>query len=138
MSTDEATPMEPDLQVPDSLLPVLDALKQREPLFHAWTSEATPPDFERLVAPDFWEVGASGRRYGRAFVLEVVAQRGPDAQEAQWQTSDWHVRSIGLDHYLLTYTLRQPQRMTRRATLWQRTADGWQALYHQGTVVQDV
>jgi hypothetical protein len=40
-------------------------------------------------------------------------------------------------NYLLTYTLRQPGRVTRRATLWRRTGGGWQAIYHQGTVVQE-
>jgi hypothetical protein len=32
--------------------------------------------------------------------------------------------------------LQQGQRVTRRATLWRRTAAGWQALYHQGTLVE--
>jgi hypothetical protein len=39
---------------------------------------------------------------------------------------------------LLTYTLLQnKQRLTRRATIWQRTAEGWKIVYHQGTIVQD-
>jgi len=40
--------------------------------------------------------------------------------------------------YLLTYTLLQGgSRLTRRATIWQRTKNGWQIVYHQGTIVQD-
>jgi len=27
-------------------------------------------------------------------------------------------------------------RITRRATLWRRTAGGWKVLYHQGTLVE--
>jgi hypothetical protein len=43
------------------------------------------------------------------------------------------------DTYLLTYTLLQDnQRLTRRATIWQKTPDGWKIVYHQGTMVQDV
>jgi hypothetical protein len=39
---------------------------------------------------------------------------------------------------LLTYTLLQDkQRLTRRGTIWQSTADGWKIVYHQGTIVQD-
>jgi hypothetical protein len=28
-----------------------------------------------------------------------------------------------------------PERITRRATIWQSTANGWCILYHQGTIV---
>jgi len=35
----------------------------------------------------------------------------------------------------LTYTLDQAGRLTRRATIWLRTNEGWQILYHQGTIV---
>jgi hypothetical protein len=42
------------------------------------------------------------------------------------------------DTYLLTYTLLQDnQRLTRRATIWRSTAEGWMIVYHQGTIVQD-
>jgi hypothetical protein len=30
----------------------------------------------------------------------------------------------------------QGPRITRRATLWRRTAGGWKVLYHQGTLVE--
>ena len=41
---------------------------------------------------------------------------------------------ISLDVYLLTYTLRQGERVTRRSTLWEHTTGQWKVLYHQGTV----
>jgi len=28
-------------------------------------------------------------------------------------------------------------RLTRRATIWQKTSDGWKILYHQGTIAQE-
>jgi len=37
---------------------------------------------------------------------------------------------------LITYALEQGPRITRRATLWRRTAAGWKILYHQGTIVE--
>jgi hypothetical protein len=44
----------------------------------------------------------------------------------------------GCDVYLLTYTLIQDEkRRTRRATIWQRTAEGWKIVYHQGTIILD-
>jgi hypothetical protein len=36
---------------------------------------------------------------------------------------------------LFTYTLREADRVTRRATIWQAAPTGWRILYHQGTIV---
>ena len=93
-----------------------------------------PADFERRTAPDYWEVGASGRRYSRDFILQTLADNPPaDAATLRWRASGHALRQLGPDTYLLTYSLRQQDRLTRRSTLWQRTPTGWQILYHQGT-----
>ncbi len=34
----------------------------------------------------------------------------------------------------MTYLLDQAGRISRRSTVWTRTADGWAAHYHQGTL----
>jgi hypothetical protein len=34
--------------------------------------------------------------------------------------------------------LQDRERRTRRAPLWQRIAEGWKIIYHQGTIVKDV
>jgi hypothetical protein len=48
------------------------------------------------------------------------------------------IAGLGPETYLITYTLLQDkQRLTRRATIWRRTADGWKIVYHQGTIVED-
>lgn len=133
----EPVHMAPTLVLAEGLEPVLDELRRLEPLFHAAHGDATPQDFESLVSPQFWEVGASGRRYSRAFALSVLQQRERDPAESEWVTSDFHVIEIAPDNYLLTYTLAQPGRVTRRATLWRRVGGAWKAVYHQGTVVAD-
>jgi hypothetical protein len=89
------------------------------------------------VAADFWEIGASGRRYSRQYVLKTVTARAAKGIQDRWETSDFYCRALAPDLYLLTYTLLQGERLTRRATLWQRAAPGWQILFHQGTVVED-
>ncbi len=58
-----------------------------------------------------------------------------DAASERWETSGFGLRKLGPDTYLLTYTLRQASRLTRRATVWQSTGDRWRILYHQGTIV---
>src|SRR5689334_12294129 len=52
-----------------------DELLRREPLFHRPELGTTRPDFERMTAPTFWEVGASGRRYSREYVLGILEDR---------------------------------------------------------------
>ena len=118
------------------LLSILEELRSREPIFHTARFGTSPEDFARGTAPDFWEVGASGRRYSREFILRHLGANPPcDADSAGWQCSDFALRSLGPDTYLLTYTLLQVDRLTRRATIWQRASEGWRILYHQGTVV---
>jgi hypothetical protein len=129
--------MEPELVVPERLQPVLEELRRLEPLFHAANHDASAERFEDLVAPQFWEIGASGRRYSRDFALSVLKERQRKPAEEEWETKDFHVLEIAQGNYLLTYTLVQPVRVTRRATIWRRYADGWKAIYHQGTVVAD-
>ena len=118
------------------LLEVLEQLKQREPVFHHPEFGTTRRDYENMTDPEFWEVGASGRRYSREFVLETLENRLPDPDESKWLTRDFQCREIAADNYLITYTLKQGARITRRATLWRRTAAGWKVLYHQGTLVE--
>ena len=106
------------------------------PSFTLRISAPRASTLENAMAPEYWEVGASGRRYSRDFVLRSLEQSPPaDSDMAGWQCSDYGLRRLGPDTYLFTYTLRQGERITRRATIWQSTATGWRILYHQGTIV---
>lgn len=117
---------------------ILAELASREPIFHRPEFGTTRADFERMTAPDFWEVGASGRRYSREFVLDTLEERYRHPVAEVWETADFACRELAPDVYLLTYTLLQEgTRKTRRSTIWQRTPDGWKIVYHQGTLVQD-
>jgi hypothetical protein len=116
---------------------VLAELVAREPLFHRPELGTTRADFAAQMAPDFWETGASGRRYERDAVLDTLADRWSRPHDDPWETGEFRVREVGPETYLLTYTLRQEERVTRRATIWQRVPGGWQVVYHQGTLVED-
>ncbi len=126
---------EPTLSTAPQLLAVLAELKRREPIFHRPELGTTRGDFENMTDPSFWEVGASGRRYSREFILDTLENRMLQGFEDVWETLDFHCLQIAPDNYLVTYTLLQGARVTRRATLWRRTSSGWKILYHQGTVV---
>jgi len=131
MPTDTAfTHVDPDLQ------PILQELRSREPIFHTQRFGRSLEDFQRSTAPEFWEVGASGRRYSRDFILSMRAKEElVDAETAGWKASAFGLRRLGEKTFLLTYTLDQASRLTRRATIWEETQEGWRILYHQGTIV---
>ena len=124
-----------DTRTGDELLLILHELVAFEPIFHTKNFGLTRPDFEKRMVQDYWEVGASGRRYSREFILDFLAKNPPvDATLVGWQTSDHALRQLGPDVYLLTYILRHGERLTHRSTVWQKTNESWRILYHQGTV----
>ena len=130
--------MEPILTTAPELHEVLAELSAREPIFHRPEFGTSRADFERMTVADYWETGASGRRYSRKAVLDELERRLSVPHDDVWEARDFYCRRLAEDTYLLTYTLLQnKRRLTRRATIWQRTAEGWKIVYHQGTIVQD-
>lgn len=133
--------MKPWLTIEPKLREILQELRSREPIFHRPEHGSNRADFEAMTDVNFWEVGASGRRYSRDRVLDVLEDRNQVAShlalEDEWEALDFACRELGGNTYLLTYTLLQGQRKTRRVTLWRRAEDGWKILFHQGTLVED-
>jgi hypothetical protein len=136
---------EPELRTAPELAGVLRELIEREPIFHR-PEPGVPAmgraDFERMMDKDFWETGASGRRYSRTFVLEELDRRfgGNAWKEDPWEASDFCCRRLAGEVFLFTYTLIQRPaggaRKTRRVTIWEKTGEGWKIVYHQGTLVE--
>lgn len=126
---------ESERHVPPALRAILAQLRELEPLFHRVAPGTSRDVFARMVSADFFEVGASGRRYDRDFVLDTLEARHREPIVEVWATREFDVRELGADHYLLTYTLAQGERVTRRATIWWRCESTWKAVYHQGTIV---
>jgi hypothetical protein len=127
---------EPLLTTDQTLLGVLDELKRREPIFHRPELGTSRANFEAMTDPDFWEIGASGRCYSRDHVLEVLDHRYGSPHEDPWETSELQCHQLATDLYLLTYTLLQDTRLTRRSTIWRRARAGWRIVFHQGTEVK--
>lgn len=110
-------------------------LRDLEPIFHRSPSGSGREVFEAMLVPDFWEVGASGQVYEREFVLATVAQRYADGvAEGSLEVSDFVARRLAGDTWLVTYDLDQDGRRSRRSTIWTLGPQGWQAVYHQGTL----
>jgi len=106
--------VEPKLVTDPRLAQVLAELVKREPIFHR---------------P---ELGTSRRD----FALDTLEARHRESHDDPWRTRDFHCTEIAPDNYLLTYTLEQGPRVTRRLTLWRRRGGDWRIVYHQGTIVE--
>jgi hypothetical protein len=128
--------MEPQRKTEARLLPVLEELARREPIFHRPELGVTREAFEAMTDESFWEVGASGRRYSREYAIDTLLARYASPHEDQWETRDFFCQELAPELYLLTYTLAQGDRVTRRSTIWRRTAIGWRIVFHQGTMVE--
>jgi hypothetical protein len=114
-----------------------EALKSREPIFHRPEFGTSRADFERMIDNEFWEVGASGRVYDRAFVLDELEKRHSSPHDDQWEVDEFACRRLGDQTFLVTYLLRQGLRNSRRSTLWRYDSAGWRAIYHQGTLISE-
>ena len=93
-----------------------------------------PKTMGSLLHEDFVEFGASGRRWSKASVLKSLSaeRRFGDAE-----IDDFETRQLGSQHVLVTYTLtvRRDDRIdvSVRSSVWERNADGWLMIFHQGT-----
>lgn len=122
-----------------SIAPNLEAataeLKAREPIFHHPEFGTARADFESMVTNDFWEVGASGQKYSKAFVLDTLEERHRHPIVESLKVTDFECRQLAPSVSLTTYLLDDAGRRSRRATIWRWDAGNWLIQYHQGTLV---
>ncbi|MBB5203491.1 hypothetical protein HNQ51_000784 [Inhella inkyongensis] len=86
-------------------------------------------DFDRLLHPEFFEFGRSGRRWTRTEVLAELSGHGDQPSRTavsayQLAPDCWHLswRSEGT-------------RAAWRSSIWVQTAAGWQMRFHQATPI---
>jgi len=85
---------------------------------------------ERLLHPEFLEVGASGRVWDRASIIAALAA-DPGERAVVLALA---VSMLSADVALVTYRSRQPGGPTSlRASIWVRDEQGWRVRFHQGT-----
>ncbi|MCO7222477.1 DUF4440 domain-containing protein [Klenkia sp. PcliD-1-E] len=87
-----------------------------------------------LLHPAFTEVGASGRSWTRAEILEAMAGELSLAGE-QVEVGDMTGEQVATDVVQLRFTTVVAGRVARRSSLWRRTDGRWQLWFHQGTLV---
>ncbi len=98
---------------------------------------ASPELFGALLHPEFTEVGASGTRWDRETIGEVLMDGSAPAGRPATTVS--RMRGVQLADELvhLTYDTDDNGRRAHRSSLWRRTDDGWRLWFHQGTPFTD-
>jgi len=117
----------------DDLLAELTALETE--LHHPGVT-CTRARLERLLHPDFHEIGRSGRRYTRQTVIDFLADRPSPPNVIAY---DHRVERVADGVVLLHFASHAVGadgmhcHAALRVSVWRRTALGWQLHYHQGT-----
>jgi hypothetical protein len=90
---------------------------------------------EEVLAPDYFEFGASGRTYDRATTINLE----PQEIRAVLPLPDFEARLLSPDVAQVTYRsidrLLGRARQARRSSIWSRTENGWVLRFHQGTLL---
>lgn len=118
-----------------SLKLATEALAAREPVFHRPELGTSRAAFEAMTAPEFWEIGASGRRYDRATVLDILEARHRQPVEESLSLTNFACQKLADDLYLATYLLDQAGRISQRSSIWRYSEERWQIVFHQGTLI---
>lgn len=91
-----------------------------------------------LLAPDFLEVGASGRVWDLSGVLELLdAPEYADPDDEEIAVTGLGGRIIAEGVILVSWDSTHKNRRARRTSLWHRDPDGWHLMHHQGTILPD-
>jgi hypothetical protein len=115
---------------------LLDTLKALETSLHDPEVRRSAERLGALLHPAFRELGRSGREYTRE---EVLAEFSGGAPEFVIWAQDFSLEVLSESLALLTYRSAHVadggalERHTLRASLWQRTEEGWKMRFHQGT-----
>jgi hypothetical protein len=94
----------------------------------------------KLLADDFREVGASGRIYDKAEILQTLPDEAP---AESYVISDFIASELDIYVAMVSYRLEtrhagdEAPRRTIRTSLWRLAEGGWQMFFHQGTLAAE-
>ena len=111
-----------------------DRLKELEESLWITETRFNKEFMERILSPDFFEFGRSGRVYKREETLSVPSQE----IHAKLPLKDFQAHFITEDVILVTYISEVENDILEtgnRSSLWKKTPTGWQLRFHQGTPV---
>lgn len=99
---------------------------------------ADPVRVRELLADDFHEVGASGRRWDLADALALLEEETADEGAGEIEVLDLRGREVAPGVVLVSWDSDRAGRRARRTSLWCRRGGRWQQVHHQGTLLPGV
>ncbi len=94
---------------------------------------ADPPRVQELLAEDFLEIGASGRRWDLASTLEMLRWESQDPSTTEIEVADIRARQIAPGVVQILWTSSRSGQRARRSSIWCLRDAGWRLVFHQGT-----
>ncbi|MXG88935.1 DUF4440 domain-containing protein [Nocardioides flavescens] len=94
-----------------------------------------PVRADELLADDFLEVGASGRRWDRASALGLLREEAAAHDAGEIEVLDLEGRAIAPGVVLVSWDSHRAGRRARRTSLWCWRDGRWQQVHHQGTLL---
>ena len=92
---------------------------------------------DRVLAPDFFEIGRSGQVYRREEIIDSDSR----PFHAEIPLPNFSVRLLSEDIAQVTYnshaTFDNVIELGRRSSIWTRSKDGWVLRFHQGTPYEE-
>lgn len=99
------------------------------------TSEcrADPQRVAKLLAQDYLEIGASGRRWGLASTLEMLREESRDPDIPEIGVADVQARELAPGVVQILWTSTRSEQHARRSSIWCLRDARWRLVFHQGT-----
>ena len=91
-------------------------------------------EFFQLLADDYTEFGSSGKVYNKKDTIEALRKK----PAGQISAHDFKVNLLTPEVALVTYTAvkrdnANNETASLRSSLWKKTGEKWQIVFHQGT-----
>ena len=96
---------------------------------------ADEPRLRELLAPDFVEIGASGRRWGFDSILAMLREESADHDSDVIKLTGLAARALAPDVVQVFWESERSGRRALRTSVWCERGGGWQQVYHQGTLL---
>ncbi|MGF1747168.1 DUF4440 domain-containing protein [Vibrio cionasavignyae] len=115
----------------------MEVIIEQEIALHEFEIRQDKAEIERLIHPDFREVGRSGNSYDFKSIVRMMEMEKPS--NVQIHSQNYECVALEPTVQLLTYETAliddsgQASSFTKRSSIWVLAEELWQLKYHQGT-----
>ncbi len=91
---------------------------------------------ELMLAPDFIEIGSSGRVYSRREMIDALLADPGISEPLTIENLSTRALSAGVVLMIYVAIGQRTGRRVNRSTIWIRDSGDWRMAFHQGTVAE--